>query len=204
MTELFETFINDPTKGVALGAITLVVYFIIRFERRLSSRFEAFEKSLGEWESKIREHSLSTKLALETHANETRKAFEKHGLNLIKIVETINNDMQKVQNSSAEMKTSVILKADELKETVAHVARETKTMMHVYELATEKFEHKFGSIIELKTQSTDAIGRLTKVETDSAQFKVSVDTRFQSTGRLFKAVREELAAIKKKSEGGDK
>jgi uncharacterized protein YoxC len=179
--DLLELFLNDPLKAIALGAIALVTYFIIRFERRLSKRFDTFETAMGHWESRVKSHYADVKKVLQSHA-----------ANLVKAVEAINGDLTGIQRNTHELKLGVNEKVEELKNTVAEVEREARAIAHAFYLASDKLEHKFGTIVEVKGKTDEAFGKITHVEKEHENFKVSVDTRFRAVAKIIADTRKGL------------
>lgn len=190
MNEIIDSFIQDPTKGIALGAVFLASYFIVADRKRRESDFKSFEGKLSVWEKSTHDNMSSTRSALSKHSEDMGKATK-----------AISGDMLQIKESIFELRQGLLTKIEELREFASKLERDTRSVAQSFDITVEKFDERFGRVIQLREEINIAHGKIIQLEEKTGQFHVNIaksDKRFQQIASALALQKTEIEKLQKR------
>jgi chromosome segregation ATPase len=182
--QIISLFVDDPMKAIAVCSVFLASFLAVALYKRLKKDFQGFESKMDRYET-----------AIEHHATETKKALATHSENMGRATKAINGDMLKIKESVFELKRELVLKLDEARAHVAHLERQTLAMSQALLLTTEKFDEKFGRIIEFKKEIETLHGKVLRLEESSGSIRIDIVKHTEWFGQIAKTLKAQKAEL---------
>ena len=176
-------------KIITIISLVIAIYLVVYFKKHLFKRFEGFEANMSTWSNSI-----------EFHMKETRTALSSHTDSMGKATKAINGDMLKIRENVFELKQEIIIKIEDLKTFTSQLLRDTEILAHHLELTTQKFDDKFGRIIEFRETLNHLHGQVTQLDELTGKFKIMHAGHLRNISDISKVLKnqkEEIETIKK-------
>lgn len=155
--ELLGLINSHPEHAVtilALAFVGFILYLVSKFAiKQIVHHFNAFSEKQAKWE-----------VLIAGHMSDTRKAMATHSEDLGKATKAVNGDMLEIKESVFDLKKELLDRGQELRDLVSKVQHEVKLQAVGVNALAERFEAKYGGIIELRGDLEQAFGRIVQIE----------------------------------------
>lgn len=195
MEGLITFVVEHPGSAVTVVALSLACLF----GWLLFGSFKKQVEDIQKYHDNFGDRFELMKSSVERDLSITRTALTNHREDMGKATKAINGDMLKIKENIFELKRELLVKVDEAQLQVANLEREARALAHVLELTTEKFEAKFGKIIQFKEELAAAHGKIIRLEESQGAFKIDIVKHqqwFGEVGKALKAQKAELDALR--------
>lgn len=188
--QLFKDFAANPVPVIGFLSLILAFSLLVYFKNRLAKDFESFGNKISDFEKKFSEHLSLTHAALTKHAED----FAASG-------RAVGEDLLKMRQSLLDLKGDLLTRLEALRDFTKNLQHESTATAHGLKMSTERFEEKFGRLVEYRAAVEAALGKIIRIDNEVTDAKSKLDKHhewYASVAQALKRHDEELEKLRKK------
>lgn len=189
LKDLLGILFAHPEHAATICSVFLAALLISLLAKKLVKDFNSFESRLAQWE-----------ISVSGHMSETRRSLAHHSDDLGKATKAINGDMQKIKESVFELKQDLLSRIESMREIAGHLERQVKMLAVAVKTTTERFEEKYGKIVELRQALDEGYGKIIRLEGSAKSVReelIKHEEWFRKIAKTLTDHKDDLSKIKK-------